>query len=205
MNALLFWSSGKDACLALYRVQQEKKLNIKGLLSTISKETEKVAFHQTPRESLELQASALGLPLHLIELPEPCPNTAYEEILKAELENFKTQGITHLIFGDLFLKDIREYRENFLKPLGFELVFPLWGENTTDLASEFLDLGFQAIVSGVMPGVLSGDWLGHPYDSTFLKSLPSQIDPCGENGEFHTFVTQAPNFQRKVPFFLKTE
>jgi len=203
MNALLFWSSGKDACLSLYRVQQEKKLRVQGLLSTISKQNQTVAFHQTPRESLELQASALDLPLHLIELPDPCPNTQYEEILKAKLEPFKTQGITQLIFGDLFLKDIREYRENFLKPLGFELVFPLWGENTTDLACEFLELGFQAVISGVMPSVLSQSWVGHPYDSAFLSSIPPNVDPCGEKGEFHTFVTHGPNFQKKVPFFLK--
>lgn len=203
MNSLIFWSSGKDACLSLYRVQQEKKLQVKGLLSTISQKNQTVAFHQTPRESLELQASALNLPIHLVELPDPCSNAEYERVLSQKLKVLKAQGITHLIFGDLFLKDIREYRESFLKPLGFELVFPLWGENTEELASEFLGRGFQAVISGVMPGVLSESWVGHPYDSTFLKSLSAEIDPCGENGEFHTFVTQGPNFKRKVPFFLK--
>jgi uncharacterized protein (TIGR00290 family) len=203
MNALIFWSSGKDACLSLFRVQQEKKLQVKGLLSTISQKNQTVVFHQTPKESLELQASALNLPLHLVELPDPCSNAEYESALVQKLKVLKAQGITHLIFGDLFLKDIREYRENFLKPLGFELVFPLWGENTKELASEFLEEGFQAVISGVMPGVLSDSWVGQPYDLKFLKSLSPEIDPCGEKGEFHTFVTHGPNFQKKVPFFLK--
>jgi len=151
---------------------------------------------------LEAQAQSLGLPLTLVELPEPCPNKAYEKAVLLELSKQQNNGLTQVVFGDLFLEDIRQYRENFISSTGLSLSFPLWGENTGNLAKEFLQLGFKAVVCAVNPAVLSNRFLGRAYDESFLQELSPSIDPAGENGEFHTFVVDGPLFKR--PLKIKT-
>lgn len=203
-RALIFWSSGKDACLALHRVLQNSSFEVVGLISTVLEGSNRVGFHGVSADLLTAQAQGLGLPLSLIPIPAACPNTEYESRLSRALKVHQGAGVTHLVFGDLFLSDIRKYRESFLKPLGFELLFPLWKEDTTQLAHEFIQLKFGALVCGVDPTRLTDAFLGQSFDETFLHSLPSHVDPCGENGEFHTFVYEGPLFKNPIPIALGT-
>lgn len=201
-KALVFWSSGKDSCLALYRTLQLKNVEVMGLISTLSKETKRVGFHGTPKHLLEAQATSLGLPLTLVEIPESCPNKDYEAAINFELSGKKEDGITHVVFGDIFLKDIRKYRENLISPLGLSLSFPLWGENTKDLSQEFINLGFKALTCAIDPSRLSNNFLGKPFEESFISTLPRHVDPCGENGEFHTFVHAGPLFKSPLKMEL---
>lgn len=203
-RALIFWSSGKDACLALHRVLQNSSFEVVGLLSTVVEGSYQVGFHGVSANLLTAQAQALGLPLSLVPIPSACPNTEYERRLSRALKVHQDAGVTHLVFGDLFLSDIRQYRESFLRPLGFELMFPLWKEDTTRLAHEFIQLKFGALVCGVDPTRLSNTYLGRSFNEAFLHSLPIHVDPCGENGEFHTFVHDGPLFKNPIPFALGT-
>ena len=203
-RALIFWSSGKDACLSLHRVLQNSSFEVVGLLSTVLEGSHQVGFHGVSADLLAAQAQALGLPLSLVPIPAACPNTEYENRLSRALKVHQKAGVSHLVFGDLFLSDIRKYRENFLRPLGFELLFPLWKEDTTQLAHEFIRLKFSALVCGVDPSRLSNTYLGQPFNEAFLHSLPNHVDPCGENGEFHTFVYDGPLFKNPIPVTLGT-
>jgi uncharacterized protein (TIGR00290 family) len=195
---LLAWSGGKDSALALYELRKLPDVEIAALLTTVTEGYDRISMHGVRRKLLIEQAEALNLPLEEILIPQKCSNEIYEEQMRQALEKFRSEGISGAAFGDLFLRDIRSYRENRMSLIGMEALFPLWDKNTNDLAYEFIRLGFRAIVVCVDTEVLSGDFAGRDYDLDFIRDLPSGIDPCGENGEFHTFVYDGPIFGRPV-------
>lgn len=188
------WSSGKDSALALHRSMTETDLEVVGLLTTVNADANRVAMHAVRRALLDSQSDALRLPLHVVEIPSPCPNAIYEEKMRAAVSGARESGIERLIFGDIFLEDIRAYREAMLEGSGIAPTFPLWGKPTDELSREILDLGFSAVVTCVDPQQAPAEIAGRRYDSALLRELPVGVDPCGENGEFHTFVFEGPDF-----------
>ena len=198
-KAVISWSSGKDSAFALSEVLREAELDVVGLLTTVTKTYGRVSMHGVRERLLELQAEASGLPLLRVEIPSPCPNEVYEQEMARAIATMSAEGVTHLVFGDLFLQDIREYRESHLAPTGITPVFPLWGRDTKQLAREMIEGGLGAIVVCLDPRKLSRSFAGRRFDAQFLDELPPSVDPCGENGEFHTFVTAGPMFSRPIP------
>lgn len=193
-RALMSWSSGKDSAFALHEVLRAGALEVVGLLTTVSQAYERVAMHGVRRVLLDAQAKALGLPLHVVELPSPCSNEIYEERMGAFVEQARADGIDHVIFGDLFLEDIRAYRERQLQGTGLTPVFPLWQRPTQTLAAEMMDAGIQATISCLDPRKVDPSLAGHVWTRELVAALPDGVDPCGENGEFHTFVHASPDF-----------
>jgi uncharacterized protein (TIGR00290 family) len=190
----LSWSSGKDSTLALAALRDDPSTEVAGLLTTVNEDADRVAMHAVRRTLLEAQAAALGLPLHVVAIPHACRNETYEQRMAAAVDAALADGITRMAFGDLFLADVRAYREQMLAPTGIEPVFPLWGRDTTELAREMLDRGVRATLTCVDPRVLDAAFAGRAYDDRLLADLPPGVDPCGENGEFHTFVHDGPGF-----------
>ena len=188
------WSSGKDSAFALHRMRAIGDLEICALLVTVNADADRVAMHAVRRQLLEAQASRLGLPLRVVEIPSPCPNDIYEMRMADALVTARAEGIDHMIFGDLFLEDVRAYRERNLADTGITPVFPLWGEPTDRLAHHMVDAGVRAVLTCVDPAVLPAEFAGRDYDEALLADLPAGIDPCGERGEFHTFVWDGPGF-----------
>ncbi len=199
-KAFLNWSSGKDAAMALHTIQNGKYPNIDLLLTTISARYQRVSMHGLHRSLLEAQAAALGIPLTVIELSEHPSMEAYGVVMRKQLGVLKKQGFTTSYFGDIFLEDLKIYRENMLHPLGFKVVFPLWKKDTRQLLLDMINLGLKAIVVCVNAQVLDKSFCGRIIDTSFLEDLPATVDPCGENGEFHTFCFDGPLFQRPIPF-----
>jgi uncharacterized protein (TIGR00290 family) len=199
-KVLLSWSGGKDAALALHRLQSSTRHTVSSLLTTITEEYDRVTMHGTRRALIEQQTGSLGLPLHTILLPRDISEEEYADTMSRFLQEDLESGISHVAFGDIFLKDVRSYREENLAGVGMEAVFPLWGLDTTELAQRFIDLGFQAIVNCVDSHALDGSLAGSAFNERFLSQLPPTVDPCGENGEFHTFVYDGPIFRRPIPF-----
>jgi uncharacterized protein (TIGR00290 family) len=198
-KAIVSWSGGKDCLLALDRARD--RCDVVALLTTVTPEFGRVSMHGVRIELIEQQAASLGLPLHRAAIPWPCRNEDYERVMRAAWADFQAQGAEHVICGDLFLEDIRRYREERLfGPAA--CVFPLWGEGTHSLARAFLDQGYEAVVCCVDTLVLPAAFAGRPYDEFFLADLPPGVDPCGERGEFHTFVHAGPTFARPVRFTL---
>jgi uncharacterized protein (TIGR00290 family) len=195
---LVSWSGGKDSALALHSLRASEDFEPAGLLTTINEDYGRVSIHGVRRELLERQAESIGLPLHEVLIPGDCPNTVYEERLAAALQEIRAQGIHHVAFGDLFLEDIRCYREKQMAALGLKPVFPLWGLDTAKLARLFLSLGFQAVLVCVDSEQLDPSFTGRPFDKELLRDLPPEVDPCGENGEFHTFVHAGPIFREPI-------
>lgn len=191
-RAVVAWSSGKDSAWALWRLQQRGELEVIGLLTTLNEADDAVAMHAVPRALLRAQAAATGLPLHEVELPWPCPNEVYEQRMGAAVTQLTQQGATHMVFGDLFLEDIRRYREDKLAGSGLQPLFPLWGENTRRLAQEMIEGGLKATLVCVDTKQAPADLAGRAFDQTLLQELPLTVDPCGERGEFHSFVTAGP-------------
>lgn len=185
--------------MTLYRVMRAKEFEVSCLLTTITDEFHRVSMHGVREELLDLQAQSVGIPLEKVRIPYPCPNQVYEEKMAEALSKWKSKGVTHAIFGDLFLEDIRKYREEKLSLVDIRPVFPLWFENTSKLAREMLEVGFRSIVTCVDPKKLDPSFAGRRFDESFLKDLPSSVDPCGENGEFHTFVYDGPVFKAPIP------
>jgi len=198
-KAILSWSSGKDSAMALYRTVAAKQFEIVCLLTTISDPFRRVAMHGVREELLERQAKSVGIHLEKVLIPYPCPNVVYEEKMRKVLSRWKRKGVTHVIFGDLFLEDIRKYREANLAQLDLTPIFPIWGKDTAGLAENMLKIGFRAIITCVDPKKLNEKFVGRQFDSPLLKDLPSSVDPCGENGEFHTFVYDGPIFREPIP------
>jgi uncharacterized protein (TIGR00290 family) len=197
-RAWLSWSSGKDSTLALATAREDPGLVVVGLLTTINEGAQRVAMHAVRRSLLEAQADALGLPLHVVELPWPCSNEEYEHRMAAAVRDARGDGVTRMVFGDLFLTDVRAYREQALAGTGLEPVFPLWGRDTAKLAREMVDRGVRATLTCVDPRQLDPGFAGRAYDAALLAELPPGVDPCGEKGEFHTFVHDGPGFARPL-------
>jgi len=190
----LSWSSGKDSTLALAALRDDPSTEVVGLLTTVNEDADRVAMHAVRRTLLEAQAAALGLPLHVVEIPHACRNETYEKRMSAAIDAARADGVTRMAFGDLFLADVRAYREQMLAPTGLEPLFPLWGSDTTALAREMVDRGIRATLTCVDPQQLEAGFAGREYDARLLAELPQGVDPCGENGEFHTFVHDGPGF-----------
>ena len=193
MKTLLSWSTGKDSAWSLHVLQQMSGIEVAGLFTTLNAAFDRVAMHAVRRQILEAQAEAAGLPLHIIEIPWPCPNEAYERALGGFVD-----GVAAMAFGDLFLQDIRAYREEKLSGTGIEPLFPLWGRDTRALAHEMIAGGLQAHLTCVDPKKLAASFAGRAFDEAFLAELPDGVDPCGENGEFHTCVFAGPMFARPI-------
>lgn len=199
-KALFNWSSGKDSALALYKIVQENQYEVSTLLTSINKEFQRISMHGVHVLLLERQASLLGIPLTKMELPKEPSMEEYQEIMNMTMAEIQAQGITHSIFGDIFLEDLRQYREKQLNAIGMQAVFPLWKQNTSDLIREFLASGFKTIVTCVNGTYLDKSFAGRIIDQQFLDDLPENVDPCGENGEFHTFTFDGPIFKSPVQF-----
>lgn len=197
-KALVAWSSGKDSAYAFYETRRRAELEITGLLTTLTGDYGRVSMHGVREALLDQQAERLGLPCKKMRIPAGCPNERYDAELAKLLEAEKREGVTHVVFGDLFLEDIRAYRERLLGPVGLVGVFPLWQRNTGVLAREMLAAGLSAIVTTLDPRTLPRALAGRRFDAAFLDELPPAVDPCGENGEFHTFVTAGPMFRQPI-------
>jgi uncharacterized protein (TIGR00290 family) len=195
----LSWSSGKDSAWSLYLLKQDPEFEVVALVTTLNAEFDRVAMHAVRRELLELQAVLAGLPLWQIPLPWPCSNDQYEAQMRGVCERAVREGVQAFAFGDLFLADIRAYREKQLRGTGLEPIFPVWEIPTPQLARDMIAAGLRAKVTCVDPKVLPREFAGRDFDASFLADLPSGIDPCGENGEFHTFVYAGPMFSSAIP------
>jgi uncharacterized protein (TIGR00290 family) len=196
---LLSWSSGKDSAWALHSLRQNGEYEVAGLLTTLNAAFDRVAMHSTRRALLEAQASAAGLPLHPVPLPWPCSNDQYEAAMRSACDAAVAEGIEAIAFGDLFLEDVRHYREDKLKGTGLEPLFPVWGLDTRLLAEEMVASGLRARIVCVDPRKLPPEFAGRDFDADFLRDLPDGVDPCGENGEFHTAVYAGPMFREIIP------
>lgn len=201
-QAWMSWSSGKDSAFALHQLRQANEVEVVGLLTTTSQAFDRVAMHGVRRALLQQQADALGLPLHVVELPSPCPNETYEQLMQATVKTAQEQGISAMAFGDLFLEDIRAYRERMLADTGITPLFPLWGRATAELAREMIAAGVVATISCLDPRRLPKALAGRRFDLELLAELPPDVDPCAEHGEFHTFASDGPMFSRAIAFEL---
>lgn len=197
--ALVLWSGGKDAMLALHEVRA--RLDIAALVTTVTEGFERISMHGVRIELLRRQVDSLDLPLDLVRIPQTCTNAVYEEAMRSALARHFQEGPKTVVCGDLFLEDIRRYREERILPPGSG-VFPLWGRSTKELADLILDLGFRAVLCCVDTTVLPPEFAGREFDRSLLADLPAGVDPCGENGELHTFVYDGPGFRNPVPFRL---
>ena len=192
--AVMSWSSGKDSAMALHMARQAGTIEVVALLSTFNEAADRVAIHGTRRDIARAQAAALGLRLVEVDLPDPCPNAVYEARIGAAMQALGADGVRDVVFGDLFLEDIRAYREAQLAPLGLTAHFPLWGRDTGGLAQEMLTAGIDARIVALDPARVPREFCGSRFDAGFLAALPKDVDPCGERGEFHTVVANAPGF-----------
>lgn len=196
---LLSWSSGKDSAWALHRLRQQAEYEVVGLLTTLNAAFDRVAMHSTRRAVLDAQAGAAGLALHTVPLPWPCSNEQYEAAMRGACDAARAAGVEFIAFGDLFLEDVRRYREDKLRGSGLTPVFPIWGLDTDRLAREMIDAGLRARIVCVDPRKLSREFAGRDFDAGFLRDLPAGTDPCGENGEFHSVVYGGPMFREAIP------
>lgn len=201
---LVSWSSGKDSAWALHALREQPATwDVRGIFTTVTPAFDRVSVHGTPRGVLARQARRLGLPIYAIEIPYPCSNDAYEAAMRGFLERVRqlpeARTASHLAFGDLFLEDVRAYREDRLTGTGFTPVFPIWGSDTTRLAHTMIDSGLRAVVNAVDPELAPAEIAGRWFDRKLLADLPPQVDPLGENGEFHTCVLDGPMFSSPVP------
>lgn len=197
--AWVSWSSGKDSAWALHLARADPTLEVQGLLTTLTAPFDRVSMHGVRRALVEAQTARLGLPLHTVELPWPCPNEVYEAAFTGALDEGARAGITEVVFGDLFLDDVRAYRERLLAPTPMTPHFPLWHRDTTALAAEMQQRGVRARLTCVDPRALDPSFAGRTWDAALLRDLPAAVDPCGERGEFHTFVLDSPDFTSPVP------
>ncbi len=199
-QVVVSWSSGKDSAWMLHLLRLDPDVEVRGLITTFNEAADRVAMHAVRRELVEAQARAAGLPLSSVGLPWPCPNGEYERRTSEQWRRCRAEGITHVAFGDLFLEDIRAYREQFLMRLGLSALFPLWGRSTSRLAADAIASGMRAVLCSCDAERLGARFVGRMFDQELLKDLPAGCDPCGENGEFHTFVFDGPGFSRPIPW-----
>ncbi|MCK8142599.1 diphthine--ammonia ligase [Flavobacterium sp. I-SCBP12n] len=199
-KAVFNWSSGKDSALALYKVLQNSEFEITCLLTSVNQEFQRISMHGVRVELLKQQAESLELPLEIMQIPEMPTMEVYENVMTETLTKLKNQGVTHSIFGDILLEDLRKYREDQLAKIGFEALFPLWQIPTTTLIQEFIALNFKTIVVCVNERYLDKSFVGRVIDQDFINDLPENVDVCGENGEFHTFTFDGPIFSKPINF-----
>jgi uncharacterized protein (TIGR00290 family) len=199
-DVLFCWSGGKDSAMALHALQAVHGHRVAALLTTVTEEYDRISMHGVRRVLLERQAASIGLPLHAVLIPPQCVNATYEARMKEALNRHLLRGVQQVAFGDIFLEDLRVYREKNLAQIGMEGLFPIWKRDTRELARDFLRLRFQAIAVCVDPRVLDSSFAGRVLDESFFADLPPGVDPCGENGEFHTFVFDGPIFRTPVRF-----
>lgn len=193
-----WWSSGKDSAYALMRQRQSNSPPVTALVTTVTQPYDRVAIHGVRRNILKAQAQALGLPLYEILLPAPCTNEEYMKAVTPLQAQAKEAGVTHMGFGDIFLQDVRQWRDELFAKAGLKTLYPIWEMNTKRLAEEILATGIEAYISCLDPKRLPAKWVGKRYDRTFLEALPETVDPCGENGEFHTVVADGSMFSRRL-------
>jgi uncharacterized protein (TIGR00290 family) len=201
-SVLMSWSGGKDSCLALHEIQQAQNCRVAALLTTVTRDYDRISMHGVRRVLLEKQAASLGLPLYQVLISKEATNEEYEMKMGEAFSVYRDQGIDSIVFGDLFLADIRAYREQFLARHKMRGLFPVWERDTSQFIREFIELGFRAVVTCVDSKVLDQSFAGRTIDAEFLSSLPPQVDPCGENGEFHSFVFDGPIFAEAVKFSI---
>jgi uncharacterized protein (TIGR00290 family) len=198
-RAYVSWSSGKDAAFALMEVRRLGTAEIVGILTTVNEVHDRVAMHGVRSALLDRQIAALGLPCVKVPIPFPCPNDVYEERMADAVAGLRAEDVHHMIFGDLFLEDIRAYRDERLAKAGMQGIYPLWGRNTVELADTMIASGIEARIACLDPARVDPALAGRPFDRTLLASLPEGVDPCGENGEFHTVVTGGPLYAAPIP------
>jgi uncharacterized protein (TIGR00290 family) len=196
---LFSWSGGKDSALALYALKRRSDVRVTGLLTTVTEGYDRISMHGVRRGLLRRQAEALALPLYEVSIPPECVNATYESRMEQALQLQLAAGVRTVAFGDIFLEDLREYRERNLSRLGMRAIFPLWKRDTRELTGEFCTFGFRAIVVAIDPSKLDPSFAGRELTPGFFADLPGNVDPCGENGEFHTFVFAGPIFRQAVP------
>lgn len=201
-NTLLSWSSGKDSAWALHVLRQQPDVDVTGLFCTVNTEFKRVAMHAVRISLLQEQAKSIGLPLRMIEIPYPCSNAAYEAAMNAFIDDAKEQHVDCFAYGDLFLEEVRRYREDGLKGTGITPLFPIWNMPTRELSRAMISSGLKARITCIDPKRLAGDFVGREFDESFLEDIPADVDPCGENGEFHTFVFSGPMFQYPIDLSL---
>jgi uncharacterized protein (TIGR00290 family) len=203
-KVIVAWSGGKDSALALYEVLNTGSYEVLELLTTVTEDYDRISIHGVRRVLLEQQARSLGFPLEKMFVSKGVSDAEYESILLKSLNGHRTNGVFSVVFGDIFLEDVRKYREGILSKVGLKGIFPLWKRDTRQLAHTFIDFGFKAVITCVDSKSLGKDFVGREFDRQFLADLPSNVDPCGENGEFHSFVYDGPIFSEKI-FFTKEE
>lgn len=201
-KTLLSWSSGKDSAWALHVLQREPHIDVAGLFCTVNKEFDRVAMHAVRVELLQQQAKSVGLPLYMIRIPYPCSNDAYDAAMTSFIDEAKKENIECFAFGDLFLEDVRRYREDRLKETGIMPIFPVWGIPTKELSRKMVASGLKAVITCVDPRFLAREFSGREYNGSFLDDIPEGVDPCGENGEFHSFAFSGPMFQNPIEILL---
>lgn len=199
-KAIFNWSGGKDSSLALHKVLQNDEFKIESLMTSVNEEFNRISMHGVRRELLIEQANSIGLPLEVLEIPKEVSMESYDQLMREKMASLKTRGITHSIFGDIFLEDLKKYREQRLSEVGLKGVFPLWNQDTSEAVREFIDLGFKAITVCIDAQKLDESFVGRIIDQNFLSELPKDVDPCGENGEFHSFVFDGPIFNSTIQF-----
>lgn len=193
------WSGGKDSALALREIFASDAYDIVALVTTVTAGYDRISMHGVRCSLLEQQAAAIGLPLRKVTISPGATNAAYEAAMHDALREFRWAGVTRVVFGDLFLEEIRAYRDRMLAEVGMTAIYPVWGRNTAQLARDFIAYGFEAVLVCVDPKQIDGSFAGRRFDHALLRDLPASADPCGENGEFHTFVFNGPIFRRPVP------
>jgi uncharacterized protein (TIGR00290 family) len=194
------WSGGKDSALCLYKLLKAQEYEVMCLLTSVSEQYQRISMHGVRVELLNAQVESIGLPLVKMEIPEMATMESYDAVMRITLQKLKNEGTTASVFGDIFLEDLRTYRENKLAEIGLKGIFPLWKKPTKELLQEFIDLGFKTIITCVNEKYLDKSFAGRIIDTNFLNDLPENVDPCGENGEFHTFVFDGPLFKKPIPF-----
>jgi len=197
-KVIVSWSSGKDSAMALYKIVKSNEFEILAILTTVSDMFQRISMHGVREELLDQQANSIGIAVEKVRIPYPCPNEVYEQKMVELLRNYESKGVSHVVFGDLFLEDIRRYREDKLAEVGITPIFPLWKENTKELAKTIIRVGFKAVVTCVDPKKLDPKFAGRYFDEMFLNEIPANVDACGENGEFHTFVFDGPIFRNRI-------
>lgn len=201
MKKVLFsWSGGKDSALALYEIQKDPACEVVALLTTVTEDYDRVSMHGFRTELLVAQAASLSLPLKQIKISKDATNDDYENRMRESLTQFQNDGVLSVVFGDIFLEDLKKYREDKLAQVDMGAIFPLWKKDTKELANKFINTGFKALITCVDTNVLDARFTGRDYDTDLLNDLPAGVDPCGENGEFHTFVYDGPIFKEPLGF-----